>query len=58
MMRLLKKTLRGSNISRHTKRMRSKAVALVADNKAPAIIVGSSVLVLVVLLGQALRLML
>jgi len=38
--------------------MRSKAVAREALNTAPAILVGSSVLVLVVLLGQALRLML
>ena len=53
-----KKTLRVSNISRHTEGMRSKAVAIAANNNAPAIIVVSSVLVLVVLLGQALRLML
>ena len=58
MMRMLKKTLHASNISRHTEEMRSKAVAIAANNNAPAIIVVSSVLVLVVLLGQALRLML
>ncbi len=38
--------------------MRAKAIAIEANNTAPAITVVSSVLVLVVLLGQALRLML